>query len=296
MEDAQFNATFESYVKHHYESWVTFACDKEYGNDVKPILVSGFDMTRDYAMLAYSNKGISLEAGVEINALMFASASASVTVTRHTECSPHFKCGPEPWGLPQTRTAIEFSSLGSSEFNTADPRATPNEFNQCVFIRYYTARLRKWMPPKVFRAGAGPHDLGSGDNTGDTFPELTVHSGAEATTSDEEHLGGQSDITTDDTGSEPFVVVRNTPCVWFSPHLSHFRPNVYLQDEEYDSWDVTADYVFQVVPFPVFLPRHSTLSMEEFRCGLRIDAPPRFRRDPYGKTNEQGGFRSLTLG
>ena len=213
VEDAQFKATFESYVKRHYESWVTFARDKEYGNDVKPLLVSGFDMTRDYAMLAYSNKGISLEAGVEINSLMFASASASITVTRHTECSPHFKCGPEPWGLPRIREAIDLPSSGSSEFNTADPRATPNEFNQCVFIRYYTARSRKWMPPKVFRAGAGPQDLGSGDNIGDTFPELTVHSGAETTTNDEEHLGGQSDVTTDGTGSEPFVVVPNTPCV-----------------------------------------------------------------------------------
>ena len=221
MEDARFKSAFENYVKRHYESWVVFARDKEYGDDVKPVLVSGFDMTRDYAMLAYSNKGVSLEAGVDINALMFASASASITVTRHTECSPHFKCGPQPWGLSPIRQAIEYPSLrsGSSDFNTADPRATPTAFDQCVFIRYYTARLRKWMPPKVFRAGAGPHDPGSRAERGGTFPELTVQSDAEPTATGDEGEEGGSDLTTDDASTEPVVVVRNAPHVWLSQRL-----------------------------------------------------------------------------
>jgi len=213
MEDARFKSTFESYVKRHYESWVTFARDKEYGDDVQPVLVSGFDMTRDYAMLAYSNRGLSLEAGAEINALMFASASASVTVTRHTECSPHFKCGPEPWGLLPDRQAIDFPQGPRS----ADPRATPNVFNQCVFIRYYTARLRTWLPPKVFRAGAGPHDLGSRDDIGETFPELTAQSNAEPATGGDDDPIGRSDLLMDDTDSEPIIVVRNAPYVWFLP-------------------------------------------------------------------------------
>jgi len=212
MEDAK--STFKRYVRRHYESWVRFAHDKEYdddGDEVQPILVSGFDMTRDYAMLAYSNRGLSLEAGVEIDALMFASASASVRVTRHTECSPHFKCGPEPWGLCPDQQAIDLPEGSRS----ADPRATPNSFDQCVFIRYYTARLRKWLPPKVLRARAGPHDLGSGDNAGETFPELMVQSDAEPATGEDDDSGGLSDLTIDDTDPDPIVVVRNTPYVWF---------------------------------------------------------------------------------
>jgi len=209
MEDARSESTFGRYVKRHYESWVAFARDKECGDDVRPILVSGFDMTKDFAMLAYSNKGISLEFGSEIDVAMFASASASITVTRHTECSPHLKCGPQPWGLPPTRQAIDFPSS-----QLADPRAIPTEFNQCVFIRYYTARLRKWMPPKVIRGGAGPHDLGSGDNRGGAFPELMAQSDAdEPTTSMDEDLGDQSDLVTDDGDSESIIVIRNAPYV-----------------------------------------------------------------------------------
>jgi len=213
MEDARSESTFERYVKRHYESWVAFARDKECGNDVRPILVTGFDMTKDFAMLAYSNKGISLEFGSEIEVPMFASASASIIVTRHTECSPHLKCGPQPWGLPLTQLAIDFPSSQSP-----DPRAIPSGFDQCVFVRYYTARLRKWMPPKVLRGGAGPHDLGSGDDRGSAFPELMIQSDADESTTDED-LGGQSDFATDDTDdtdSESVIVVRNAPYVWFS--------------------------------------------------------------------------------
>jgi hypothetical protein len=68
--------------------------------------------------------------------------------------------------------------------------------------------------PKVIRAGAGPHDLGSGDNRGDTFPELTVRPMLNLRRDDED-LGGQWDPTTDDTDSESDIVVRNTPSVWF---------------------------------------------------------------------------------
>ena len=68
--------------------------------------------------------------------------------------------------------------------------------------------------PKVIRAGAGPHDLGPGDNTGGAFPELMVQSDAELMTSDEEDYGEQWALVTDDTGLRPDTVIRNTPYVW----------------------------------------------------------------------------------
>jgi len=38
-------------------------------------------------------------------------------------------------------------------------------------------------------------------------------------------------------------------------------------------WDAIADYVFEVIPFPVLIPENSTLLTEELRCCYRIDAP-----------------------
>ena len=67
--------------------------------------------------------------------------------------------------------------------------------------------------PDVFRAGAGPHDLGSGDNTGDTLPELLVEPDAEPTLYDDEDPGEERE----DADHWPNVVVRNTPHVWCLP-------------------------------------------------------------------------------
>ena len=206
---------FAKYTKRHYESWVTFAREKGYGDDVQPVLVSGFDMTRDFAMVAYANEGTALEADLTITVPMLASASTSVWGTWRTRCSPHTNYGPQQCSLPSSNQAIGFPST-----QPVDARSIPNEFDQCVFIRYYTARSRKWMPPKVIRAGAGPHDFGSGDNRGDAFQELTTQSDTEPTMDGDGDLEGQSELTTDDTDFESVVVIRNTPYVWFLPHPS----------------------------------------------------------------------------
>ena len=205
IEDAQFETRLEKYVWRHYDSWVAFARYKEYGDDVRPVLVSGVDMTWDYMMLAYSNKGLSIEVDLKpVEEKILASASASITVKRHRICSPHLKCGPEPLGCSPTEQDMELPS------QSADPRATPKGFKQCVFIRYYTGRRRAgWLPLEVMKASAGPHDLGSGDNKGDTFPELTAQSSAGPTTSGDENLRWQSDLTTVDVGSGSVIVVRN---------------------------------------------------------------------------------------
>jgi len=71
-------SAFEKYTKRHYESWVAFARHMEYGNDVHPVLASGLDMTRDFAMVAYSNESTSLESDLTIAVPLLASASASV--------------------------------------------------------------------------------------------------------------------------------------------------------------------------------------------------------------------------
>ena len=63
------------------------------------------------------------------------------------------------------------------------------------------------------RAGAGPHDLGPGDNSGDAFPELVVQSDVEPVTSVDEDLGGEWAPDADDAGPEPDFLIRNTPWV-----------------------------------------------------------------------------------
>ncbi|KAF9789175.1 hypothetical protein BJ322DRAFT_526146 [Thelephora terrestris] len=214
-EDAQLDMRFRKYTKLHYESWVEFARLKEYGENLRPVLVSGFDMTKDFAMMAYSNSNTSVQAGADCHTPMFGSASVSAEFTWRTVCTPHFKDGPKERRPP---------GLRPSQAGAGTP---PTEYNQCIFVRYYTMRSEFGIFPRVIRAAAGPKDLGSGENRGETFPELTVRSGA-GPVSAERDPGEQWSLATDDTGPEPDMVIRNEP-----------------YDEDRDSWDIVADYVFQ---------------------------------------------------
>ena len=150
-------------------------------------------MTKDFAMVAYSKNRASGQAGASFSAPMFG-ASASAQLTWHAECSPHVKHGPQdrspPSGISllsvfkrkkKKGKAVPSSQSGAEETPTA-------EYNQCVFIRYYTMQFKLRLFPKVIRAGAGPHDLGSGENRGNTFPELAVRSDAEPMSGDEDSV------------------------------------------------------------------------------------------------------------
>ena len=163
-------------------------------------------------MVAYSNEDASLESDFTVDVPALASASGSVWGTWRARCSPHTNHGPQQCSPPFHERAIDYPSS-----QLVDPSNVPDGFNQCVFIRYYTMRRRKWIFPKVIRAGAGPHNTGPGDNKGDRFPELTVRSDVEPATNSNEDLRGQWDPTTDGLKPELCVVVHNTPYVWFLP-------------------------------------------------------------------------------
>lgn len=198
-EDSQLDSEFKHYTKRHYKSWVKFAKDKKYGKNLRPVLVSGFDMAKDFAMMAYSNNHTSVQDCATFSTPMFGSTSTSVSWVWRSACSPHVKHGPQQLVPPD---------LQSLRPEAAESPST--EFNQCVFIRYYT--MREGLFPKVIRANAGSHDLGSGEDRGGSFPELTARSDAEPASFDQDP-GGQRGPTTDDTGSDPDMVVRNVPYV-----------------------------------------------------------------------------------
>ena len=82
------------------------------------------------------------------------------------------------------------------------------------------------MFPRVIKAGAGPHDLGSGDNHDETFPELTVELRPDSDTGSDSSgnsTGYSSSVTSYDSGLELFhnvSSVRLSP----SPRLSVLTP------------------------------------------------------------------------
>ena len=153
-EDVERERRFVNYVKRHYESWIDFAREHDYPEDVRPILVTGVDLTREFATVAYSNNQTLMECEFSATLPSIASASASVWGSWHTPGLVHKNCG--PYHTQESRDSSE---------NPASESKIPDEYNQCVFIRYYTIRKRLFFP-SVIKAGAGPHQHPKG-NSGD---------------------------------------------------------------------------------------------------------------------------------
>ena len=155
-EDIERRLTFENYTKRHYESWVDFARERGDGENVRPILITGVDLTWEFASVAYSGNQTCMECEFSAAGPGIASTSMSVWGSWRTQGLVHTSCGPDH--LP---TQI---SRSSSEASISEPEIH-DEYNQCIFIRYYTIRKRIFIP-MIIKAGAGPHQLPKGDHGG----------------------------------------------------------------------------------------------------------------------------------
>lgn len=202
-EDIQRAGTFERYAKEHYASWVAFARETGHGNDINPVLVTGVDRTKDFAMMSYSNDDDDLRS--EFTAPVSGVASASVWGTWHTTGFIHTNCGPQLCCPPSTPTT-DFTSPGNNNTETIS-----DWYTQCVFVRYYTVRKRLGVP-KVIKAGAGPHDPGWGDREDEESPEVEVRSdpGSDVVFSlcDDDGDNNRSSVTSIE--SEPDIFIHNT--------------------------------------------------------------------------------------
>ena len=150
-EDVQLAGNFEKYTKDHYDSWVTFARETGHGNDIKPILVAGVDMTKDFAMMSYSNNDDRLTSEFTTSV----PGVGSVWGTWRASGSVYTNCGPHLSGPPSPTPTVDLTSPGTDHAET-----TPDEYNQCVFVRYYTVRKRLGIP-RVIKIGAGPESRAS---------------------------------------------------------------------------------------------------------------------------------------
>ena len=195
-EDIERAGTFEKYAKKHYTSWVDFAREAGHGDDINPVLVTGVDRTKEFAMMSYSNDGDDMASEFTISLPQVASASA--------------------WGIWRTAGFV-FTNRGprlscppSSTQTDNNAETVSDWYDQCVFVRYYTVRKRLGIP-KVIKAGAGPHDLGTGSREDRGSPKIETpspsDSGSDNTPSlyDNEEFCDRSSATSVESESDTIV-------------------------------------------------------------------------------------------
>lgn len=196
-EDVEDLYSFEIYIKKYYDSWVDFARERGRGRDIKPILVTGVDLTKEFATIAYSDNRTLIHCGFKAGTT---GTSASVSLWGEwiaPEGLVHRNCGPTSVGRSQGDHDVDETSFPETHIS--------EDNNQCVFIRYYTIRKRFFIPLALY-AGAGPHRL----QVSDDDPERDDEEMAVDVNSD---LDGDLE----ETASASNAIVHNVPLV--SPQL-----------------------------------------------------------------------------
>ena len=102
---------------------------------------------------------------------------------------------------------------------TTTTEGAGDDYNQCVFIRYFIRRPRAGLFPRVMKGAAGPQDLGSGQTHDSTFPELTAQSGLGPDIEYDAFSDCEAQsLAPGDDCSEQDTIVDNMPIVRYSPN------------------------------------------------------------------------------
>ena len=166
-EDIQRAGSPKKYIKKHYSSWVEFANEKDHGDDIKLVLVTGVDRTRDWAMMSHPKNDDDDDDDDPICKFSPAvgDTSASEWGAWNTTGLVHTTYGPKGYfSLPSTR------AVSSTPSGSGATEAFWDEYNQCVFVRYWC--MRKRLGIRILRAAAGPHDLPTPDRKGKGLSEV----------------------------------------------------------------------------------------------------------------------------
>ena len=207
-EDVHQAGTFKKYAKEHYASWVEFARETGHG-DVNPILITGVDRTKDFAMLCYSNNHMHDDLRCELTRSDPGGGTWQKTGLVYTNHGPQL-CRP-----PSPTQTVGLTSSGNA---STQPALAEDEYDQSVFVRYFTVRKRLGVP-RVIKAAAGPCDPGRRGCDGEGSPLQ-----AEYDSDSDSYSDSISSLLDDDDGwssatsvdSESDIVIHNPTAVRYS--------------------------------------------------------------------------------
>ena len=203
-------SVFDNYVKRHYDSWVEFARERgPDGKNIRLILVTAVDLTREFAMVAYSDNQSHVEC--EFSAAIHGVASTSTSVWgswQPTAGSVHTNCGPHP----------PWESSSSSQTTALGPEIQ-DEYTQCVFIKYSTIH----KGPIAVKAGP---QLPKGNRKDDNLGEegLQALSLEDSTKPDHPETGSPRDTFDKVINNAPSVGPKHLTAPAITHELDQVRP------------------------------------------------------------------------
>ena len=151
-EDTINDRLFKQHMLKNYRQWYAFALT-ECHCDIKLsdlILVTGCDLTRQWAMATYFSRNREISAALAAQAAPVAVANFSLSAGWRTTQPMNTRRGP-----PQ---ALHLQPRQDDNETQNDNRTLAN--NQCIFLRGFYVKERLVRGPRVMKAGAGYDDPG----------------------------------------------------------------------------------------------------------------------------------------
>lgn len=156
--DSSQDGTLRKYIKDHYSAWGEYARYRGF-EEVDLILISGIDLSRDYAMLAYATGDYRFSAQVTADIPAVASAWADVWATSTNVGPTHFNWGPDEPTVEQPTSPL-----------SQPPEATTQPSGSHItFVRGWRMKRRIILIPTKLKAEAEPSDMDGFPDRGGTF-------------------------------------------------------------------------------------------------------------------------------
>ena len=124
-EDVQLAGNSEKYTNDHYDSWVTFARETGHGSDIKPVLVTGVNMTRDFAVMCYSNDDDDLRSEFTTSVITSSTTLGGPRAEQTTHRPPSKHCPDSALGQAATCKYVRIMGDGLDSASTHELRARP---------------------------------------------------------------------------------------------------------------------------------------------------------------------------
>ncbi|KAF7797953.1 hypothetical protein EIP86_009160 [Pleurotus ostreatoroseus] len=160
------NKFFPNYMKEHHRNWATFA-EQQLGLTHQPedlVLVRGWVKTSEWAVAAFKSKGRASGATISASFTPALSAGFEFKVSERQSMMAASNRGPK--GVRSSPTTP----------NSSDANLSTAPQDQCIFLRYYKIRYRRFLSTKIVAAAgpsqlpdAPPEDQGPGVTASDTI-------------------------------------------------------------------------------------------------------------------------------
>ncbi|KAI0061929.1 hypothetical protein BV25DRAFT_1916584 [Artomyces pyxidatus] len=159
-------AAYETYIHTHCDRWLAFADMHQLGirlDDI--ILVTGCDLTPSWAMAAFMSRESDSSVSVHFDSGVTGSIAANLSISWSNNCNAVYNYGPEERFRSTSNESRRLPP--STEYSDVSRGALVPASDQCVFVRGFSMKRRRFLPGKRLKAHAEPRDYSRHDDEAD---------------------------------------------------------------------------------------------------------------------------------